>query len=67
MTTKQFLCEWCAARMVPRVIEQRFCGRECSNAYHLAERHAAIAHFRSLGMRPRTQADLQRDNVERVA
>lgn len=67
---KLSFCEWCAKQMTPHVESQRFCTRDCSDAFYQAERHAAVEYFRACGMRPTTKAteqDGEQRNKRRVA
>ena len=43
-------CEWCGARMTLWVCGQRFHSRQCSEAWHLAERQQAVQKFRAEGL-----------------
>jgi hypothetical protein len=56
-------CEWCGERMNPFFVDQKFCCRECSSNWHVAERREAIEHYRACGLRPQVPAT-QREAAE---
>jgi len=67
---KLSFCEWCGGEMITHVEVQRFCTRDCSDAFYQAERQAAVEYFRACGLKPPTQANNQqaeRRDERRVA
>jgi hypothetical protein len=48
-------CEWCNKPMRLWVYGQRFCCRQCSDEFHLAERRAAMEFFRTQRMTVRRE------------
>ena len=55
-------CQWCGKSMTLWVYSQRFCRRQCSDEFYLAERQQAVKLFRAEGH----QVETKRMKAEQV-
>jgi hypothetical protein len=57
-------CHQCKTEFLQRQASQRFCSRVCSDAWHLAERQAALRAYREPGMYHQTvEPGVERDTL----